>query len=58
MSPLDTSQTNRLLGYSAEARLLLINADDLGMCHAVNEAILRALKEGIATASSIMMSCP
>ena len=42
---MDMSQTNRLLGYPAAARLLLINADDFGMCHAVNEAILRAAKE-------------
>jgi hypothetical protein len=26
------SQTNRLLGYPVDARLLLINADDFGMC--------------------------
>ena len=55
---MDTSQTNRLLGYPADARLLLVNADDLGMCHAVNEGIIRAVKEGIATSCSIMMPCP
>ena len=39
----DKRQTNRLLGYPAYARLLLINADDFGMCHAINEAIFRLL---------------
>jgi len=58
MSLLNVSQTNRLLGYPAEARLLLINADDLGMCHAINEAIIRTLQDGIVTSCSIMVPCP
>ena len=32
---------NRLLGYPDDARLLIVNADDLGMCLSINEAILR-----------------
>jgi predicted glycoside hydrolase/deacetylase ChbG (UPF0249 family) len=51
-------QTNQLLGYPADARLLIVNADDFGMCHAVNEAIFRALKEGIARSTSLMVPCP
>lgn len=51
-------QTNRLLGYPADARLLIINADDFGMCHAINEATLRALQEGVATSTSLMAPCP
>jgi hypothetical protein len=47
-------QTNRLLGYPADARLLLVNADDFGMCHAVNAAIIRTLQDGIVRSSSIM----
>jgi chitin disaccharide deacetylase len=54
----NSSQTNRLLGYPEDARLLLINADDFGMCHSVNEAIVRALKEGVVTSTSIMVPCP
>ena len=53
-----TGQTNELLGYPADARLLIINADDFGMCHAVNEAIFRTLKDGIARSTSLMVPCP
>lgn len=58
MSLLNKSQTNSLLGYPAGARLLLINADDFGMCHAVNKATMRALKEGLASSCSLMPPCP
>ncbi|MBN1584452.1 MAG: ChbG/HpnK family deacetylase [Anaerolineae bacterium] len=51
-------QANQLLGYPADARLLIVNADDFGMCHAVNEAIFRALQEGIACSTSLMVPCP
>jgi chitin disaccharide deacetylase len=54
----NSSQTNRLLGYPEDARLLFINADDFGMCHAVNGAIVRALEEGVVRSTSIMMPCP
>jgi hypothetical protein len=47
MSQLQKSATNQRLGYPADARLLIINADDFGMCHATNAAILRSLKEGV-----------
>jgi hypothetical protein len=54
----DRSQTNHLLGYPADARLLIVNADDFGMCHAVNEAIIRALREGLVRSTSLMVPCP
>jgi chitin disaccharide deacetylase len=58
MTTPSADQTNRLLGYPADARLLLINADDFGMCHAVNAAIIRTLEDGIVRSSSIMVPCP
>src|SRR5215213_2755318 len=58
MSTQNTSQTNSLLRYSDDARLLIINADDFGMCHAINEAILRSIKEGIVQSTSLMTPCP
>ncbi len=52
------SQTNQHLGYPADARLLIVNADDFGMCHAVNEAIVGTLKKGIVRSTSLMVPCP
>jgi len=58
MTILNKSQTNLLLGYPVDARLLIINADDLGMCNAINEAIFRTLKEGVVRSTSLMVPCP
>jgi predicted glycoside hydrolase/deacetylase ChbG (UPF0249 family) len=52
------SLTTTLLGYPADARLLIINADDFGMCHAINVAIVRAIKEGVVRSTSLMAPCP
>lgn len=37
---------------------LIINADDFGMCHETNVAIMTLLEEGAATSASLMMNCP
>ncbi|HEX7036603.1 MAG TPA: ChbG/HpnK family deacetylase [Pseudomonadales bacterium] len=37
---------------------LIVQADDLGMCHAVNEGVVRAFTEGIVTQAAIMAPCP
>ena len=50
--------TNRRLGYPDDARLLLVNADDLGMYQAINEGIGRAFRDGIVRSTSLMMPCP
>lgn len=52
------SQANRILGYPDDARLLIINADDFGRCHASNEATLRTLTQGVVTSTSLMVPCP
>lgn len=46
------------LGYEADARLLMVHADDLGMCHSVNAASTRALTEGVVSSASVMVPCP
>jgi len=58
MTQSHTSQTNRLLGYPDDARLLIINADDFGRSHASNEATLRTLKEGVVSSTTLMVPCP
>jgi len=50
--------TNELLGYPADARLLILNADDFGMCHAVNEGVMRALPVGVLRSTTVMVPCP
>jgi chitin disaccharide deacetylase len=52
------SETNKILGYPADARLLIINADDFGMCHSTNAAIFRSLKEGVVCSTTLMAPCP
>ena len=46
------------LGYSADAKLLILHGDDLGVAHSVNVASLDALGRGDITSASIMMPTP
>ena len=47
-----------LLAQPPEARLLILNGDDLGMCHAANAATFDAMERGLLTAASLMLPCP
>lgn len=46
------------LGYDADSRLLIVNCDDLGMCHSANEGVYESLRDGLATSASLMVPCP
>jgi predicted glycoside hydrolase/deacetylase ChbG (UPF0249 family) len=46
------------LGHPADARLLIVNCDDLGSSHAANVGCYEALREGIATSATLMVPCP
>ncbi|WP_279581359.1 polysaccharide deacetylase family protein [Fodinicola feengrottensis] len=47
-----------LLGFPADARLLILNLDDFGMYPAINAAVVRSIEDGIATSCSLMVPCP
>jgi predicted glycoside hydrolase/deacetylase ChbG (UPF0249 family) len=45
------------LGYPADAKLLIVHADDLGVAHSVNDASTKAFTSGLVNSGSIMMPC-
>jgi predicted glycoside hydrolase/deacetylase ChbG (UPF0249 family) len=50
--------SSELLGFPPDARVLIVNADDLGMSPTVNAGVITAVEEGIATSCSLMVPCP
>jgi predicted glycoside hydrolase/deacetylase ChbG (UPF0249 family) len=52
-----TSLAQRL-GHSDDDRLLIINCDDLGACHAANVGVYDSLRTGVATSATLMVPCP
>jgi len=46
------------LGYSADARLLIVHADDLGVTHSEDAATEAAFEKGMVNSGSIMVPCP
>jgi hopanoid biosynthesis associated protein HpnK len=43
---------------SPEKRRLVVNADDFGLSHSVNQAVIRAHRDGILTTASLMVNEP
>jgi len=46
------------LGHAPDARLLIVNCDDLGSTRAANVGVYEALRNGLATSASLMVPCP
>ena len=54
----DGRSVQEKLGYPADAKLLIIHADDLGMSHSKNVATFDAMRRGVVTSASVMMPTP
>jgi predicted glycoside hydrolase/deacetylase ChbG (UPF0249 family) len=46
------------LGHGPDAKLLIINCDDLGSSRSANVAVYSALRHGLATSATLMVPCP
>jgi predicted glycoside hydrolase/deacetylase ChbG (UPF0249 family) len=46
------------LGYPADAKLLIIHADDLALAHSQDMASFEALNRGAVSSASVMVPCP
>ena len=46
------------LGYGPDAKLLIVNCDDLGSSASANRATAQAMTEGLATSATLMVPCP
>lgn len=46
------------LGFTRNNRILIINNDDVGMCHVANKATVEEMGKGLISSATIMTSCP
>jgi len=46
------------LGAAPDARILIINAADLGFCHSATTGVYDALRNGLATSASLLVPAP
>ncbi len=46
------------LGHAPDAKLVIVNCDDLGSSRAANVGVYDALRNGLGTSASLMVPCP
>ncbi|MCB0976014.1 MAG: polysaccharide deacetylase family protein [Acidimicrobiales bacterium] len=46
------------LGYPSDARVVIVNADELGASHATNTGVYDSLRTGLASSATIMVPAP
>ncbi|WP_442602528.1 polysaccharide deacetylase family protein [Paenibacillus sp. KN14-4R] len=52
------SMQQEKMGFAPDERLLIVNADDYGMCHTNNLAIQELLLSGAVSSATLMVPCP
>ncbi|MDZ7373382.1 MAG: polysaccharide deacetylase family protein [candidate division KSB1 bacterium] len=57
-TPARPQTTAEMLGHPPGTRLLIVNADDFGMCHAENVATMELLLGGHISSATAMPPCP
>ncbi|HLW45521.1 MAG TPA: polysaccharide deacetylase family protein [Acidimicrobiales bacterium] len=53
-----TASLAERLGHGDDARIVIVNADDLGLCHAANVGVYECLRTGTVTSATLMVPCP
>lgn len=56
--PTQAASLAERLGHAPDARLAIVNCDDLGSSHSANLAALEAVEHGVATSATLMVPCP
>jgi len=57
-SPLTIKILSERLGYKPADKILIVNGDDVGMCHPANAATIECLEKGLMRSATIMVPCP
>jgi chitin disaccharide deacetylase len=53
-----TTSTLERLGFSPSDRVVILHADDIGMCHATIPAFENLLEFGLVSSYAVMAPCP
>jgi len=56
--PVHQKTVAEALGYGADARLVVIQAEDLGMAHSIDNASFEALEKGWVTSAGVLVPGP